>query len=287
MAMDMNPGARKRFALLPARDRALSLLRHISTCVAILVLAMPECAIKAATPPRSSQLDIETVQQVKPGLSREDVYALLNKPRSPVAYCLAHNWIYDLSAKDADGHEHRCEYAVSFDEQGTVTGGRWKDTACESMLTSRLQKAVSGPIVSDHFEIREDALFAADGSTVNDIQASGRDELDRIAEQLKAGYARIDRISVIGRTVRSGTGMHDHVLPLTRAQAVRDYLLARSLSTIPVTMAGVGAAAPVPKGCRAGTASDARRCLQPGRSVTIDVVGVKRQVVGTGVPVTP
>jgi len=182
-------------------------------------------------------------------------------------------WNYIFNFRTGKGNEFiTCQYRIVYDATAVVESTHWKEHQCEELVNS----AAPRPIVSEHFAVDENVLFAFDRSSQRDILPDGRETLDDILIRLKTVYRSLNSVSIIGHTDRIGSDQYNRDLSLVRAQTVRDYLIAHGPSTNPVTVAGVGNAAPVARNCPAGSTPDAIRCLQPDRRVTIDVVGAKR-----------
>jgi filamentous hemagglutinin family protein len=154
--------------------------------------------------------------------------------------------------------------------------GRMENFDCINERAFENVEAGPGPIVATHFSLDEDVLFAFDRSSERDILPGGREALDAIVANLRNTYRSLRLLSIIGHTDRIGSDAYNRELSLTRAQTVRDYLVAHGLPVSPIAVAGVGNAEPVTKDCPAGKTSESIRCLQPDRRVTIDVIGEKK-----------
>src|SRR5262249_57763335 len=75
------------------------------------------------------------------------------------------------------------------------------------------------------------------------LRADAGSALDGLAKQLTdANYQKVD---IVGHADRMGPGKYNQKLSEQRAQAVRDYLLARGLDGSKVTAIGVGSTEPL------------------------------------------
>jgi OmpA-OmpF porin, OOP family len=126
----------------------------------------------------------------------------------------------------------------------------------------------------ERVSLAADALFRFDRSGPQDLLPKGRAQLDELAAKLAAGYARIDRISLIGHTDRLGSDAYNDKLSLARANTVRAYLQGKGV-TAPMTTAGRGKREQV-EACK-GVTPRAKLidCLQPNRRVEVLIEGVR------------
>jgi len=98
--------------------------------------------------------------------------------------------------------------------------------------------------------------------------------LDALAKQLtQANYGKLD---IVGHADRMGPGKYNQKLSEQRAEAVRDYLVARGLEDSKVTAFGVGSTEPLTgKECRALKGKPLIYCLQRDRYTEITVIGTQ------------
>ena len=223
--------------------------------------------------------NIENLRKMMLGLSKNQVYALLEEPHFSEGFFGVRKWNYIFNFRTGKGNEYiTCQYQVIYDS-GTVQSTHWKEGECEA-LVSPPAPAAPGPTVSRHFMVNDSVLFAFDRSSSNDILPGGREALDEIASQIATTYRSLKSVVIIGHTDRIGSDAYNQELSQARAQTVRDYLMTHGLPKTPVTVAGVGKAEPVSKDCPLGSTPEAIRCLQPDRRVTIDVIGEARGEAG-------
>ncbi|KPF70111.1 hypothetical protein IP84_03590 [beta proteobacterium AAP99] len=126
----------------------------------------------------------------------------------------------------------------------------------------------------ERVSLAADALFRFDRSGPQDLLPKGRAQLDELAAKLAAGYARIDRITLIGHTDRLGNDAYNDRLSLARANTVRAYLQGKGV-TAPMTTSGRGKREQV-EACN-GVTPRAKLidCLQPNRRVEVLIEGVR------------
>ena len=221
--------------------------------------------------------NVENLHKMMPGLTKTQVYALLQEPHFSEGFFGVREWNYIFNFRTGKGNEFiTCQYQVRYGNDGKVQSTHWKEHECDDLVNPS-EPVAAGPTVTEHFNVDDDVLFAFDKSSEHDMLPGGREALDNILSRIKSGFSRLTAISIIGYTDRIGSVTHNQELSLARAQTVRDYLTSHGLPKGPVTIAGAGSSQPVAKGCPAGAGIDAVRCLQPDRRVTIDVTGQKNQ----------
>lgn len=221
--------------------------------------------------------NLENLRKMMPGLSKNQVYALLEEPHFSEGFFGVREWNYIFNFRTGKGNEFiTCQYQIRYGNDGKVQSTHWKEHECDEVVNPPAPVAM-GPTVTEHFTVEGDVLFAFDKSSEGDMLPGGREALDNIMERIRSSFGRLSAISIIGHTDRIGAAAYNQELSLARAQTVRDYLMSHGLEKGPVTIAGVGSSDPVAKRCPAGAGEDAVRCLQPDRRVTIDVTGQKNQ----------
>lgn len=118
-------------------------------------------------------------------------------------------------------------------------------------------------------KVSADGLFGF-GQARIDEASPGAASLDALAARLAASPVPVRALHVIGHSDRIGNDRANQALSTRRAEAVRDYLLARGVSAGLVTAIGRGSVEPVVD-C-AGERGDALvDCLAPNRRVEVRV----------------
>ncbi len=128
--------------------------------------------------------------------------------------------------------------------------------------------------VDETITLSADALFAFDGSRLEDMLPQGRAELDALAEKLNNNYAQIDALSLVGHTDRLGSAEYNQRLSEARANTVKAYLLSKGVNA-PIETAGRGKHEPVTSGC-SGSGEALIACLQPDRRVDLHIKGLRK-----------
>lgn len=121
------------------------------------------------------------------------------------------------------------------------------------------------------YTLGADVLFPFGKSAPGDLNAAGRDGLDRIAREIVEEGATGFVLQVRGYTDRIGSTTANLALSKARAQTVADYLSERGIPENVISTEGMGEMQPVTTRCPAGQTAAAIACLAPDRRVTIEV----------------
>lgn len=128
--------------------------------------------------------------------------------------------------------------------------------------------------VDETISLSADALFAFDGSRLEDMLPQGRAELDALAEKLNNNYAQIDALDLVGHTDRLGSAEYNQRLSEARANTVKAYLISKGVDA-PIETAGRGKNEPITSEC-SGSGKVLITCLQPDRRVDVHIKGLRK-----------
>ncbi|SFQ87399.1 Outer membrane protein OmpA [Halopseudomonas formosensis] len=210
-------------------------------------------------------IPVPTIAQVSPGLSREEVRALLGNPVKEVDQRW---WVYNISLPLAARHDYLvCQYGIAFDPAGQVTGTRWRRPQCDARYHELLPPASQDV---EEITLFSDVLFDFDSAT---LSSEGLRELDLAAQVVTDRMVELERIVVVGHTDRIGAEAYNDSLSMRRAEAVRRHLVQRGIDGSRVFAEGKGAREPLIE-CQGRVVTAAlKQCLQPNRRVQIMIYG--------------
>lgn len=132
--------------------------------------------------------------------------------------------------------------------------------------------ATAQPAAAETLSLGGDALFKIGKSSVKDLTAAGRTELDGLVARLKA-FSAIDSIKVTGHADKTGKPAANQRLSLARAKAVAAYLKSKGIRAASFTTAGMGDTQPVVECDMKQAKAALTACLAPNRRVEIEVKG--------------
>ena len=101
-------------------------------------------------------------------------------------------------------------------------------------------------------------------------------KLDEIANTMKREPG-IDQVRIIGYTDRLGSNEYNQKLSERRAQAVKDYLVAKGVAARRLVAVGKGESNPVVT-CNDKNRAELIKCLEPNRRVEVEEIVIERHV---------
>ena len=208
------------------------------------------------------------------GMNKQQIMALLGAPHFHEGVWDVHEWNYLFNFRKPGTDEvTQCQYKVLFDEHQLARSFYWKPESCAELVNPPAPKAVEAPAPKEQtFTLSADALFAFDKSSIGDIRAEGRQQLDALAGQLTAKSKDIQGIDIVGYTDRLGSDSYNEALSKHRAETVMDYLIQRGVPSKQMVAEGRGKADPVAE-CSDGKRPALIACLAPNRRVVVHVDG--------------
>ncbi len=216
----------------------------------------------------------DELANVKAGMTKDELYKLLGRPHYDEGMFGVREWDYlfhfHTPGRGTDGVT-TCQFKVLYDKDKFTRSFFWKavdpqDAVCPPEPASpkyRLKRVVLGA----------DVLFAFDKSGLGDIRKTGKEKLDKFAEELKR-FERVHSIRVIGHTDRLGERGYNSGLSARRAETVRRYLVSKGVPAGVMSARGLGERQPVKQCGKHLSHAELVSCLQPNRRVEIEVDGL-------------
>ncbi|WP_164721219.1 OmpA family protein [Burkholderia stagnalis] len=201
--------------------------------------------------------NVENLRQVRPGLTKDQVYALIREPHFDEGLFGVHVWnyIFNIDAPNDKGYA-TCQYQIQYDDEYRVKATYWKEPECAALLAEHRSDApeAAAPVPVERVNLAGDTLFATGLATLTPTARATLDAL--LARQ---GDAAFTRVSVTGYTDSVGSDASNLALSQHRAQAVAGYLKSHGLNARTVDVAGRGRTDPVASNATAeGRASNRR-----------------------------
>jgi len=225
-----------------------------------------------AHPAGGTYVSLDGLRQYAPGMNKQQLYALLGTPHFGEGMWGVREWNYLFNFRRSVGAPPlQCQFQIHFDAQGVAVGQSWKPATCAALLEpvpapAPVAAAPAAPPAP--LRISADALFAFDSAELSD---AGRAKLDEVVAQLGARASTV-ALTVTGFTDRIGSDAYNQQLSRRRAEAVRDYLVARGIPPAAVRAEGRGSAQPLVE-CGKAPHAELVRCLAPNRRVEIAGIG--------------
>lgn len=227
--------------------------------------------------------NVENLSKIKAGVGKDELYQLIGRPHFSEAH-KAREWDYIMKFYQADDSVKVCQYKVIFDNQYKAQEFYWLPADCATYakpqpmvtpahsVTQHNMPVVmpTAPIVSEKISLSADALFHFDKFKKENMLASGKADLDILANKLREyqTHGRV-QVMIIGHTDMLGDDAYNMNLSLLRAQTVRSHLIARGVSADSLVATGAGESQPI-KTCNTNVAqAELINCLQPNRRVEV------------------
>ena len=129
------------------------------------------------------------------------------------------------------------------------------------------------------YTLQASALFPFDKSDYASMLPQGKEEIRKVAQDIAASKANVDRIEVVGHTDPEGSDMYNQALSQRRADTVRMALSQSQLPGSQIVAHGRGEKQLLVSDCRARFPRDAKQrmaCDQPNRRVEITLYGTQQ-----------
>jgi len=221
--------------------------------------------------PKGSFVNLENLEKVEPGMTKDQLYDLLGAPHFNEGVVGVKKWNYIFDFRKASGiaEYSSCQYQVVFDDSHRAQAVYWKPEACKSVLDRPLPAAVANsaaplPLPQEPIRLSGDALFAFNRS---DLTEDGRQNLGQFLQEIQQA-SQVENISILGYSDRIGSDRYNLSLSQRRADSVQRYLVEVGIPAAAMSSVGRGNADPVVK-CSNVSRDALIKCLSPNRRVEL------------------
>lgn len=142
-----------------------------------------------------------------------------------------------------------------------------KQTRLQDILLSRASAVTACDYTYKEYNLASDIMFDFGKSSERNITADGREDVAKIAQDIKQQSAKV---VVIGHTDIIGSARANQALGLKRAETVRNLLVENGIPADSISTSTAGSSEPVATGCSdARTKQDKIACYAPDRRVVV------------------
>jgi outer membrane protein OmpA-like peptidoglycan-associated protein len=202
-------------------------------------------------------VNVANLRQMRVGLSKNQVYALLEEPHFNEGVIAVHVWNYIFNFTQPDGAVVQCQYQVQYDNHSLVKGMYWRDERCADLLNARIAPPAPAPVPVQEVErvnLSGDVSFDTDRAVLKPI---ARAKLDSLIN--RSGDATYSVVIVAGYTDSRGSAQHNQGLSERRAASVVTYLREHGLKAQRYEAHGYGESGPIASNATAEGRAQNRR----------------------------
>lgn len=218
-----------------------------------------------AVRPEGSFVNLDNLKQVKPGMTKNQIYELIGVPHFKEGVFKVKEWDYIFHFTKADGSVLTCQYKALFDSEMKAQSFYYQPTNCLDGL--KKNAAELQPAKQDRETLSTASLFAF-GSA--ELSANGIAQISQLSDKLKRGNITAKHILITGHSDRIGQAVENQRLSQARADSVKAVLVAEGISSSIIESRGVGASEPVVT-CPGKATAPVIACLAKNRRITVDV----------------
>lgn len=228
-------------------------------------------ALKDASRPDGSYVNLENLRKVTPGLTKSQLYELIGVPHFSEAMFNVREWDYIFKFSRPGNAEPRiCQYKVMFDDNKIARSYLFLPRSCAQVLNAKGEAAAVSAVKKQKtltkMTLQSDAAFDFSRYT---LKPEVRHNLQRLTAQLEG--KSIEQISVIGYADRIGIQQSNLALSRRRAEAVQNFLIKQGVRPHYIEVQGLGSTFPIMSCEKKMSKADLILCLSPNRRVHIKV----------------
>ena len=213
-----------------------------------------------------SFVNVDNLKQMRPGLTKAEVYELIGVPHFDEGVFRVKEWDYIFNFTQPDHSVRVCQYKVLFDSDMKAQSFYFLPENC---LAAPTKPAIAPAAAQVHQELNAESLFAFGSAT---LSAEGVEQINQLAVNLKDTEANGHMILIKGYTDRIGSPASNLALSQARAESVKQVLIDNGISGNIIQTQGMGDAMPRVY-CPGKTSPAVIQCLAPNRRMTLDSTG--------------
>jgi len=188
-------------------------------------------------------VNVANLRQMRVGLSKNQVYALIQEPHFNEGVIGVHVWNYIFDFTMPNGSVVQCQYQVQYDEHSLVKAMYWRDPRCSRFLAPPAPPPA--PIVEtlppvQHLNLSGDVNFDTDLAV---LKPAARATLNTLIARSRNVTYRL--VVVSGYTDSRASEQHNQALSERRAASVVSYLRQHGLQSERYEVHGYGESRPI------------------------------------------
>lgn len=242
--------------LLSACSRSIS---HVDSQGKTAKPIFPE--VSDAVRSEGSFVSRENLSNVRPGMTKAQIYELLGVPHFNEGVIKVKEWDYIFKFTKADNSVLTCQYKVLFDSDMKAQSFYFLPADCLNQLIVKRERVK--PV---HHDLSAESLFAFGSAN---LLPEGVEQIRKLAADLKTEGVNPRQIVVTGHTDRLGRKADNDKLSLARAASVKHILVGNGISESEVEIRGMGDSEPRVF-CPGAKSAAVIQCLAPNRRISVD-----------------
>jgi outer membrane protein OmpA-like peptidoglycan-associated protein len=217
-----------------------------------------------AVRPEGSFVNVNNLRNVRPGMTKAELYELTGVPHFKEGAFGVKEWDYIFHFSKSDNTVLTCQYKVLFNSSMKAESFYFKPDNCLSQL-SESNKIL--PAVAE--VLSADGLFDFGSAK---LSRQGQLQLQILSEKLAKENKEEQHVLITGYTDRIGDPARNKKLSHARAESAKAYLVQEGIPSSIIETRGMGEADPVIM-CPGKKSAVVIQCLAKNRRVVINVTG--------------
>ena len=211
-----------------------------------------------------SFVNVDNLKQLRPGLTKAQVYELIGVPHFDEGVFRVKEWDYIFHFTQPNKTVRTCQFKVLFDSDMKAQSFFFLPENCMTPAAPS-KPVVVAPVQK---ELNAESLFAFASGL---LSADGVQHVSHLANELKEESLDGKRILITAHTDRIGKPASNMTLSQKRAESVKSLLVEKGIPAEKIDTKGVGDTQPRVF-CPGKTSPAVIDCLAPNRRMTLDIV---------------